>query len=422
MLLFVPAPDGPPAGTWRMINDGRQLADHAVLPLSADTLLYGKSSVIYRTTDGGATFAIVNGMPFTGNGGPDTPDAMVELPPGHPHAGRIISARYALYSDDRGATWTEGTIAPGTESYNYRFAAMPSGRILVSTTRGIAASDDGGESYGVPYQGEFAFTDALAAFATPGSVQSGAPACGLADESLCDGALAFGSSGLTLPGASVWRTNDGGRSWSPWVNLPQPLDGIAYNSTAGVVDLGPGPDGLGRAVAVVGRGVVYVTEDGGVTWEAVGRMPFGIDSRISNQRADLLRLGPDGHLWVAAATNDSRGWIYRSAEPATAAFAVASEAPPEAPEDGVEVYPNPVPHAASVRVSVSEPASDAAVVVYDALGRRVAVLHDGPLAAGAHGLAFEASALPAGVYVVHVRVTPEGGGTWTEVRRVTVAR
>ena len=90
--------------------------------------------------------------------------------------------------------------------------------------------------------------------------------------------------------------------------------------------------------------------------------------------------------------------------------------------DGVEVYPNPVPHAASVRVSVSEPASDAAVVVYDALGRRVAVLHDGPLAAGAHGLAFEASALPAGVYVVHVRVTPEGGGTWTEVRRVTVAR
>ena len=101
----------------------------------------------------------------------------------------------------------------------------------------------------------------------------------------------------------------------------------------------------------------------------------------------------------------------------TAARGLASDA-----VDGVEVYPNPASGAASVRVSVAEAAADAAVSVYDALGRRVALLHDGPLAAGAHALAFEASTLPAGVYVVHVRVTPEGGGAWTEVRRVTVAR
>ena len=424
-FVFLPAPSGPPAGTWRVVfNQGRLQAGRYVFPLSADTLLYGHSSAIFRTTDGGATVTLVHGTPFTGNGGPDTPDAMLELPRGHAHAGRIVSSRYALYSDDRGATWTEGTIPPGTESSDHFYAAMPSGRILVATTRGVAASDDGGESYGHPVFGLSGTPDALAAFATPGSVQSGAPDCGLADASLCDGAVLFGSSGLAPQGGAMLRTNDGGRTWSPLTFLSQPNDGIGSSTWAGVVSLGPGPGGLGRGVAVGARGVAYTTADGGVTWSAVGRMPFGEDVIIEAQMATLLRLGPDGHLWVAAPTNSpyDRGWLYRSAEPATAAFAVTGEAPPDAPEDGVDVYPNPTGDRASVRVSVAEPASAATVSVYDALGRRVAVLHDGPLAAGAHGLAFEAGTLPAGVYVVHVRVTPEGGGTWTEVRRVTVAR
>ena len=40
--------------------------------------------------------------------------------------------------------------------------------------------------------------------------------------------------------------------------------------------------------------------------------------------------------------------------------------------------------------------------LFDVLGRRVAVLHDGALAAGVHTLAVDASALPAGVYVARV--------------------
>ncbi|MEM8558004.1 MAG: T9SS type A sorting domain-containing protein [Bacteroidota bacterium] len=56
-------------------------------------------------------------------------------------------------------------------------------------------------------------------------------------------------------------------------------------------------------------------------------------------------------------------------------------------------------------------------VAYDVLGRRVAMLHDGPLGAGTHTLAFEAAQLPAGVYVV--RVT---GDDLALTRRVTLAR
>lgn len=47
-----------------------------------------------------------------------------------------------------------------------------------------------------------------------------------------------------------------------------------------------------------------------------------------------------------------------------------------------------------------EAAQPVTVAVYDVLGRRVAVLHDGPLAAGAHRLVWEAGAAAAGVYVV----------------------
>ena len=277
-----------------------------IFPLSSDTLLYQKGDDLYRMTAGSTTGTVVHDFPGgSSHSGPDTPHSILELPAGHPHAGRLIAGGNPVYSDDRGASWTEATIPAGTESALYRFAAMPSGRILVLTTRGVAASDDGGESYGRPVaeNGLNGSPMVLAAFATPGSVQSGAPDCGLDDRSLCDGALVFASSGLTPQGGAVWRTNDGGRSWSAATHLPQPDDGIASSYWSGVAVLASEPGGLGRAVTVSARGVVYVTRDGGVTWDAVGRMPFGVDSQIDIQLAMLLRLGPDGHLWVAAPTN-----------------------------------------------------------------------------------------------------------------------
>ena len=400
ILRFVPAPGGPPAGTWRPINNGRQLADKSLLPLSADTLLYGHETAIYRTTDGGATSTLVHGTPFSGvSGGPDTPHAFLVLPPGHPHAGRILSANPPLYSDDRGASWTAATIPAGTESSTYHFALMPSGRILVATTRGVAASDDGGESYGAPVFGLSGTPNALVAFATPGSVQSGAPDCGLADVSQCGGAVHFGTSGLAPQGGAMLRTNDGGRTWSPLTFLQQPNDGIGSSTWAGVVALSPGPDGVGRGVAVGARGVVYTTRDGGVTWAPVGRMPFGVDSQPDIQLAMLLRLGTDGHLWVAAPTNSSRGWIYRSAEPAEAAFAVSSEAPAtEARTLGVAVQPNPSRGRVSVLVSSAE-ARTVRVSVVDVRGREVAVVFEG-VAQGERTVSVDTSEWPGGVYVV----------------------
>ena len=68
----------------------------------------------------------------------------------------------------------------------------------------------------------------------------------------------------------------------------------------------------------------------------------------------------------------------------------------------------------TVSLTLAEP-SEVRVVVYDVLGREVAVLHDGPLGTGEHKLRFDASMLPSGIYLVR---SDDGSTT----RRITVVR
>jgi hypothetical protein len=78
--------------------------------------------------------------------------------------------------------------------------------------------------------------------------------------------------------------------------------------------------------------------------------------------------------------------------------------------------PNPSDGRTTLSLEVTE-TQPVRVEVLDALGRRVAVLHDGVLAAGtAHRLVFDGSALPVGVYAVRAV-----GETFSDVRTVTLA-
>jgi hypothetical protein len=80
------------------------------------------------------------------------------------------------------------------------------------------------------------------------------------------------------------------------------------------------------------------------------------------------------------------------------------------------VQPNPLGARGTVALTLDR-ARAVTVAVYDALGRRVATLHDGVLAAGAHVLPLDASALAPGLYVVRAR----GDGAAASTRLV-VAR
>jgi hypothetical protein len=78
--------------------------------------------------------------------------------------------------------------------------------------------------------------------------------------------------------------------------------------------------------------------------------------------------------------------------------------------------PNPVADRAAIAFEVRE-AADVRLAVYDALGREVAVLADGPFAAGQYEAAFDASRLSAGTYVVRLQAAGE-----VLTSRVAVAR
>ncbi|HLA62841.1 MAG TPA: kelch repeat-containing protein, partial [Rhodothermales bacterium] len=83
----------------------------------------------------------------------------------------------------------------------------------------------------------------------------------------------------------------------------------------------------------------------------------------------------------------------------------AGEAGPAAAAALALAPPEPNPTTGPVRVALTSAGGTARVEVYDALGRRVAVLHDGTLAAGVHTLDWDGRAdggapVPAGVYLV----------------------
>ncbi|HLT45756.1 MAG TPA: T9SS type A sorting domain-containing protein [Rubricoccaceae bacterium] len=66
--------------------------------------------------------------------------------------------------------------------------------------------------------------------------------------------------------------------------------------------------------------------------------------------------------------------------------------------------PNPFREATRLAVTIDAP-DDLEVAVFDAVGRRVALLHAGPLAAGPHVFEVDGARLPSGVYVVRVTGT-----------------
>jgi hypothetical protein len=87
-----------------------------------------------------------------------------------------------------------------------------------------------------------------------------------------------------------------------------------------------------------------------------------------------------------------------------------------APSVEARVFPNPATDRIAVRVTLPTAAA-VSVGVYDVLGREVAQQEAGQLGTGEHEASLDVAVLPAGLYVVRVRV-----GRTTLTERITVAR
>jgi hypothetical protein len=101
---------------------------------------------------------------------------------------------------------------------------------------------------------------------------------------------------------------------------------------------------------------------------------------------------------------------------AVSGFEAAGSQPSEFRLD--PVYPNPFNPSATVRFSIRK-SCRARLTVLDPLGRTVAVLADGPMAAGDHAVQVNASSWTSGSYII--RMEADGRG-WSETRRFCVMK
>ncbi|HEX8299793.1 MAG TPA: FG-GAP-like repeat-containing protein [Rubricoccaceae bacterium] len=138
---------------------------------------------------------------------------------------------------------------------------------------------------------------------------------------------------------------------------------------------------------------------------------------VSGNRTWRLRaLAPGTYTWSVQAIDAA----FRGGAFATGGAVVVT---PVAEDDGASeadvrlvVGPNPLDGTGTVTL-VLDRAQAVTVAVTDALGRRVALVHDGPLAGGLHALALDTSRLAPGVYVVLA-----AGESFQTSHRVTVLR
>jgi hypothetical protein len=161
------------------------------------------------------------------------------------------------------------------------------------------------------------------------------------------------------------------------------------------------PASVVRPEAVASVVVVRRAEDTGGVW-----VPYATTVETHSGEALLCAAG------VAALGEFGVGG-------AETAFPVGAEdgAPSEAPLAlSLRVFPNPSRTTATLSLDLTA-AGLVTVEVFDALGRRVARVHDGELAAGGRAFAVDTGSLPPGVYVARA-VSPAGAVS----ERLTVVR
>ncbi len=248
--------------------------------------------------------------------------------------------------------------------------------------------------------------------------------------------IAVGGTNATSSGsrAVVLGTDDGGATWTrrfvssgagtqaEWgwkITFPTPLVGyvsVEYNGSTPT-------------------GKVLKTEDGGLTWAELavpggGSMQgigfWSADVGWTSGRGTVMRTVDGGATWAPSTEldgqvnrfeffGDSLGFAMGQHVFALQRTTVAS-APAPTPALALGLEPNPTAGAVTVHVTV--PGGPVRLDVLDALGRRVATLTDGTLAAGGHAVSWEPSRAAPGVYVVRL----VAGGTVATQRLTLVPR
>ena len=248
----------------------------AVSPQDQNTVLAGtQSGDIYKSTNDGQSWSEVAQE--------GTAIWTIEASPTQPGLDLAGATGMVLRSTNGGSNWSPATgLPPGP----IRAFAFTSSGIFAGTYEGVYQSIDGGATWRSDGLASYSI-DALAVAA------NGAPPV----------IVAGGDESTTKVGLPLFRSSDGGNSWSTVGALPQNGGRLVSVAAAGPAL----PDGIVPVLIGTNTGA-FLSTDGGGSWAALGSLPAedfsGAAFNMTN--ANFMYLASDG-----GATNENGG-LWRS--------------------------------------------------------------------------------------------------------------
>ena len=253
-------------------------------PTSSATIYISSRGGVFKSIDGGASWnRAQNGLAGSGTGEPrllmdrDRPTRLYLVDA----SGRLMR------TTDGAANWSStgfNLAAPGTSIGAVDYADVPTsarnGQFYIAAAAGSTTTGTGG--------GIYRTTDDGATFTRLGGGLPG-PTVNMrvveVDPTNPDRVLAgidfFQGPAGTVPPAPLWRSTDGGATWSPVIAAPPTTAGQPVFVSA-VEDLS---FGAGSQVYAVYEGAIYRSSDDGATWSQVppsAFVPLGVDSVVAH--------------------------------------------------------------------------------------------------------------------------------------------
>lgn len=295
------------------------LAEH---PTDPKTLYAGCNSGVYKSADGGLTWRwLREGFPPVQEYAYSAQISKIVLDPqqpetvyaaiGHPREER--GGQGAIYkSENGGTTWRQivrqGQLDPKLPIFDLAIHPQNSKRMLISTLKGVFASDDGGATWAASNTG------------LPDHLRTRRLAQSPSDPQIVYVSIK-GKGGEKPWQAGVYRSDDGGRSWQPRVNglnqaSGEPGSGDMLCAWVDTLAVHPQkPDVVYAGGATWWDATVYKTEDGGANWRKI--FAFGANGNarhawinfwgpsvtcltMSPRQPDTLAFGTSGYIYQTA--------------------------------------------------------------------------------------------------------------------------
>lgn len=217
--------------------------------------------------------------------------------------------------------------------------------------------------------------------------------------------------------AAVFRTTNGGINWIKDRIIKQGSQ-YNFNKVSFVND----------SVGYIGGEIVFKTTNFGITWDSVGRVPYGFEEAYCIEFSDentgysggttgtLFKTTNGGHSWLQQnvsqfgkgffrsiyAYNDSIVWVVGNGKilfTQTGGLVSVEQLSVEIPEDFslYQNFPNPFNPETIIKFDIKNTAH-VKLEIFDILGRNISTLIDKKLQTGSYEVSYDMSEMNSGVY------------------------